>query len=129
MNKHLLIKTFGWGFVLWLIGYLLGIALFMFVPPALLGWVLMPIGSAITIWVLWRKIALPSLQSDLVLAVIWTLIAISCDYLFLVLVFKPADGYYKLDVLIYYLLTFALPVVMGRWKRRGDHETASGMER
>jgi len=39
-----------------------------------------------------------SFQYYVLLAVVWTLIAIVFDYLFLVKVFKSADGYYKLDV-------------------------------
>ncbi len=49
-------------------------------------------------------------------ACIWTAIAILCDYFFLVRPFKPADGYYKLDVYLYYALTFALPLFAG-WKK------------
>jgi hypothetical protein len=30
--------------------------------------------------------------------------------------FKPADGYYKLDVYLYYILTFALPLIVG-WRK------------
>ena len=44
------------------------------------------------------------------------LIAIVCDYFFLVKVFNAADGYYKLDVYLYYTLTFALPLFTG-WKK------------
>ena len=42
----------GWGFVLWLIGYVLGILFFAFVPSNLIGWVIMPIGIAVTLWIL-----------------------------------------------------------------------------
>ncbi len=39
------------------------------------------------------------------------------DYFFLVKMFKPADGYYKLDVYLYYVLTFILPLVVGWGKK------------
>jgi hypothetical protein len=29
---------------------------------------------------------------------------------------KPADGYYKLDVFIYYALTLLVPLAVGWWK-------------
>jgi glucan phosphoethanolaminetransferase (alkaline phosphatase superfamily) len=46
-------------------------------------------------------------------AIIWTIIAVAFDYIFLVKVFKPAGGYYKLDVYLYYIFTFILPVAAG----------------
>jgi len=118
MNRQILEDGFGWGFLLWLIGYILGIVLFMMVPPAILGWVIMPIGILITLWVLLKKIKTTSFQHYLLLAVTWTLIAVIFDYFFLVRVFKPADGYYKLDVYLYYLLTFLLPLIVGYKKNK-----------
>ena len=117
MNKQLIKDTLGWGFLLWLIGYILGIIFFMIVSPSMVGWIIMPIGTIITLWVLSKKVKGNSLQYYLMLAVIWTFIAIVFDYLFLVKVFKPADGYYKLDVYLYYALTFILPLIIG-WTKR-----------
>lgn len=116
MNKQLLKDTLGWGLLLWLIGYIFGIVFFMIVPPSMVGWIIMPIGTLITLWVLLKKVKGNSLQYYSILAVIWTLIAIILDYFFLVKVFKPADGYYKLDVYTYYSLTFVLPLIVG-WKK------------
>jgi hypothetical protein len=117
MDKVFIKDAFGWGFILWLIGYALGIVLFAVVAPAMLGWVIMPIGIIITLWVLLKKVKGGSLSYYLWLAITWTLIAIIFDYLFLVKVFKPADGYYKLDVYLYYILTFIMPLAVGWWKR------------
>lgn len=116
MNKQFLKYSLGWGIVLWLIGYVLGIVLFAFVPSNLLGWVIMPIGMIIALWVLFKKIKLDSFKNYLILAIIWTLIAIVFDYFFLVKIFKPADGYYKLDVYLYYVITFILPIIFG-WRK------------
>jgi hypothetical protein len=116
MNKQLLKDGLGWGFLLWLIGYFLGIVLFMVVPPSMVGWVIMPIGIVISLWVLIKKVKGDSLQYYLKIAIIWALIAVILDYLLLVKVFKPADGYYKLDVYLYYALTFALPLLVG-WRK------------
>ncbi len=118
MNKQLLKEAAGWGFLLWFIGYILGIVLFMVVPPSMIGWILMPIGAALTVWVLLKKINAKALHHYLSLAVVWTLIAIAFDYFFLVKVFQPADGYYKLDVYIYYALTFVLPIIVGKSKQK-----------
>lgn len=118
MNKAFLKNCLGWGFVLWLIGYLLGIVLFFAVPPALLGWVIMPFGIVVTLWVLLKKIKVTRLADYLNLAFTWTFIAVVCDYIFLVQLFKPKDGYYKLDVYLYYILTFLLPLLVYWWKKR-----------
>ena len=101
---------------LWFIGYVLGFVFFAFVPAGRIGWYVMPIGMLITIAVLWKKIPLASLHDALVLGAGWSIIAIVCDYLFLVLLLHPADGYYKLDVYLYYIITLALPVVVWRVK-------------
>lgn len=116
MDKQLLKDALGWGFVLWLIGYVLGIVLFKAVPSYILGWVIMPIGIIITLWVLFKRVKSGSVQYYLILAVAWTLIAIVFDYFFLVKIFKPEDGYYKLDVYLYYVLTFILPLIAG-WRK------------
>lgn len=108
----------GWGFVLWLIGYSLGIVLFAFAPPDLTGSIITPIGTIITLFVLFGKIKGDTLKYYLLLAIVWTLIAIVFDYIFLVRIFKPADGYYKLDVYLYYALTFILPLLAGSIRKR-----------
>lgn len=119
MNRQLLKDALGFGSLLWLVGYILGIVFFMIVPHSLVGWIIMPIGIALTLFVLLKKIKDNSLWYYLSLAIIWTLIAIVFDYLFLVKVFKPQDGYYKLDVYLYYALTFILPLIVGRKKSQG----------
>jgi hypothetical protein len=109
--------TLGWGFLMWLLGYTLGMLLFAFVPISIMGWIITPIATAISIWVLYNKIAAPDFQYSLHVAILWTFLAMALDYLFLVKAFKPADGYYKLDVFIYYTLTFFLPLIIGFIKR------------
>lgn len=116
MMKQLLKNAFLWGFILWLIGYVLGIVLFFIVPPELIGWIISPIGILITLWVLIKKVKLHSFQQYILLAIAWTVIAIILDYFFLVQLFKPEDRYYKLDVYLYYLWTFILPLVVG-WNK------------
>lgn len=118
MTKGFYKDALMWGFILWLIGYVLGIALFPILPQSLLGWVIMPIGVVITLWVLLKKMKGESMQYYFLLGVMWLLIAVICDYFFLVKLFNPADGYYKPDVYLYYVLTFALPLVVGRRKVR-----------
>ncbi len=122
MKRQLTKDTLGWGFVLWLIGYLLGILLFMFIPSLLIGWVITPIGTALALWVLLKKIKSNSLTYYLKISVAWTIIAILFDYLFLVKLLKPEGGYYKLDVYLYYLIAFSLPLAVGWYKNRDTNE-------
>lgn len=117
MHKSLLRDTLGWGFILWLIGYALGIILFTLVPAQLIGWIILPLGTALTVWVLLTKISLRPLSRYLVLSLSWLAIAVLGDYFFLVQAFHPEDGYYKPDVYLYYAATFALPLLVG-WYRQ-----------
>jgi hypothetical protein len=116
MNKQFLKDAVGWGFVLWLIGYALGVMLFAFVAAYLIGWIIMPFGAAIALWVAFKKVNGNTLQYFCLMALVWTFIAVVGDYLFIVKAFKPADGYYKLDVYLYYALTLAIPLFAG-WRR------------
>jgi len=117
MNKQFLRDTLGWGFILWFIGYVLGVILIFILPPSLIGWVIMPIGLIITFWVLLKKVKLAGLRDYLILAAVWTVIAVVFDYIFIVKAFHPADGYYKPDVYLYYLLTFIAPLIVYWWKK------------
>jgi hypothetical protein len=112
MRTRLLKDSLGWGFLLWLIGYVLGVGLFFALPPSMLGWVITPIALAMTLWVLLRGVNGESLAYYAVVALVWTGIAVVFDYLFIVKAFNPPDGYYKLDVYLYYALTFALPLIV-----------------
>lgn len=118
MNKQFLKDGLLWGLLLWLMGYALGILLFPFVPSSMIGWVITPFGVLITCLVLLKKIKGPSLSYYARIGLIWTLMAVVCDYFFLYTMFKPADGYYKFDVYLYYALTFFLPLLIGWWKTR-----------
>lgn len=126
MNTRLLWDSLGWGFILWLIGYVLGFLLFFVVPVVLLGWAIMPIGVAITLWVLFKRVKAAALWHYLVLSVVWTALAMALDYLLIVKALKPADGYYKLDVYLYYAFTFLLPLAAFGWKARHPPEPGAG---
>jgi hypothetical protein len=115
-RQRIYIDALVWGFILWLIGYLLGMILFFVVPSDMIGWVILPIGIIITLWVLLKKINGDSFNYYLLLAIAWTLIAIVFDYLFIVKALKPVDGYYKLDVYLYYALAFILPLA-AYWRK------------
>jgi len=116
MNINFLKNAVGWGIGLWFVGYVLGILLFSFVPANAIGWIISPIGVIITLWVLLKRIKNTNIRYYVWLGIVWVLIAVVFDYFFLVKLFKPADGYYKLDVYLYYIITLALPIVVGLLK-------------
>ena len=118
MNKQLLKDSIGWGIILWLIGYALGFIFFFILPVSMIGWIIMPIGLVITLWVLFKKVKAGSFSYYFILAVVWTAIAVAFDYLFIIKMLNPTDGYYKLDVYLYYALTFICPLIVGWWKEQ-----------
>jgi hypothetical protein len=76
-----------------------------------------------------RRVRANRLGHYVVLAHVWTLIAVVCDYIFIVKAFSPADGYYKLDVFLYYVLTFTIPLLVGWWKTPGRPRTSISAQR
>jgi hypothetical protein len=117
-NKKFLLKTVKWGVVLWLFGYILGFILYPFVPAAQLGWFITPIATAVTIWVLVKYIKNETLSDSISTGVIWTIIAVVLDYIFIVMLLKPEDSYYKFDVYLYYVLALTLPTIVFLYKNR-----------
>ncbi|HCW09057.1 MAG TPA: hypothetical protein DGG95_17000 [Cytophagales bacterium] len=118
LDKSFFKDTLGWGFLLWLLGYVLGIVFFMIMPAHMIGWVITPIATIITLWVLIKKIESTSFQYYLIIGVTWLILAAVLDYFFIVKAFHPQDGYYKPDVFLYYSLTFCLPLAVAFWKQR-----------
>lgn len=115
MNKQFLKDSLGWGFILWLIGYVLGMIFFPIMPATMIGWAIFPIGTVITLWVLLKKVKAENIYYFFAMAIVWALIAIVFDYIFIVKALKSA-GYYKLDVYLYYLLILILPLAVGWFK-------------
>lgn len=108
-------STLFWGLMLWLFGYILGIIFFAFLPKEWIGWAISPLGIIFMLWVLFKKIERDSFGCYFGLGLIWTIMAILLDYLFIVKLFKSAD-YYKPDVYVYYVLTFVIPIIFG-WRK------------
>jgi hypothetical protein len=105
-----------WGFILWLVGYIAGIILFFIVPKDVIGWVITPFAAFLTVWILVKKVKRPELTCYFGTGLVWTIMAIILDYIFLVKLFKAESTYYKPDVFLYYFLTFTLPIIVGYWK-------------
>lgn len=119
-RRFLLRDCVGWGVALWLFGYLLGFVFFAIVPPEFIGWSIMPVGTAVTLFVLWKWVRLDAVGPAILLGMAWAAIAIVFDYVFLVTLLNPPDGYYKPAVYIYYALALVLPLV-SVWLRLRRH--------
>jgi hypothetical protein len=120
MKRFFIRDVLGWGFLLWFIGYLLGFLFYAFVPAALIGWYVTPIGIAMTCLVLWKWVRVDAMRDAVLLGIGWCVIAIVLDYFLIVKLLDPPDGYYKLDVFLYYLLTLSLPVAAARVRRASN---------
>lgn len=120
-------EAVGWGFGLWLIGYLMGFVFFFFIPIHLIGWVITPIATVVTVWVLLKKIHGSSVGYYFNIGIVWLIIAVICDYVFVVKLLNPEDGYYKLDVYLYYTLTLGLPIMIGMYKLNNEKRNKQGL--
>jgi uncharacterized membrane protein (DUF485 family) len=118
-QQHFLAREcLGWGSLLWLFGYALGFVFFPLAPMNLIGWYVMPIGLAFTALVLWKWVRADTLAAGLVIGVTWCVIAVILDYVFIVKLLNPPDGYYKLDVYLYYASAFLMPVLAAALRRK-----------
>ncbi|TAJ44166.1 hypothetical protein [Methanofollis fontis] len=101
------------GTFLWLIGYLASLVLFFTPFAEMMGWVLTAVFTPVTIAITWwwfRQRHLPLIYFVKV-GIVWVVIAVVLDYLFIVLLFQTA--YYSTHVFLYYALTFLIPVGIG----------------
>jgi hypothetical protein len=111
--KPWLIDSVGLGTVLWLLGYLASLALFLTPYASIMGWILAIIFTPVTIAIAWwrfRLRRLPLLYYAEV-GIVWVAVAVLFDYLFIVRLFQAV--YYSPDVMVYYALTFLIPVGVG----------------
>jgi hypothetical protein len=105
-----------WGFILWLVGYLTSCVLYFLVPKEFIGWIITPLATFLTVWVLLKKVKRPELTCYFGTGLVWTIMAIVLDYVFLVRMFRAGSTYYNPNVFLYYFLTFTLPIIVGYWK-------------
>ena len=92
-----------------------------------MGWILAGIFTPFTIAVTWwwfRRRDLP-LRYFAEVGLAWAAIAVVLDYLFIVLLLGNA-GYYQAHVLLYYLLTFLIPVGVGAYLKRAGASSRPG---
>lgn len=113
-TKRKLIDTLGWGFILWLIAFILGTMLFPFVPTKFLGLFTLPVAIIITPLVAYKRFRNFGAPSSyyLLVATVWVLLNVVFDYLVIIKTFN-AQNFYDLDLIIYYLATFLAPLIIG----------------
>jgi len=118
--KNWIKDAVGLGMLLWLFGYVASLVLFFTPFVNNMGWIISVIFTPVTIvitWLWFRARDLPLLYFVKV-GIVWTVIAIILDYLFIVQLFQAT--YYETDVFVYYALTFLIPVGVGlylSWSR------------
>lgn len=105
--------TVGLGTGFWLLGYVVSLVLFFSPYAAIMGWIITPVFTPVTLTITWWWFRKRDLQPGYYIRVglVWTLIAIVLDYLFIVQLFQAS--YYGIDVFFYYALTFLIPVGVG----------------
>lgn len=103
----------GLGVIIWFIGYFTSIALFFSPYAGIMGWIITPVFTPVTIIITWWWFRERNLVFTYFIKVglAWTVIAIILDYLFIVQLFQAT--YYGLDVFLYYALTFLIPAGVG----------------
>ena len=121
--KNWIKDAVGLGTLLWLFGYVASIVLFFTPFVNNMGWIISVIFTPVTIvitWLWFRARDLPLLYFVKV-GIVWTVIAIVLDYLFIVQLFQAT--YYETDVFVYYALTFLIPAGVGlylKWNRKNQ---------
>jgi len=112
--KERLIDTVGLGVALWLVGFAASIMLWGTVSPDMIGWVLFVIFLPLMLYVPYRRFRnrKESVGYYFLVSAVWALIAITFDYVFIVKMFS-STSYYKLDVFVYYTITFFAPFLIG----------------
>lgn len=118
--KQLIKDTALLGTALWLIGYIASLVLFVSPYASIMGWILLavftPVTMVIVYWWFRKREHIP-MKYYAGIGMVWVLIAIVLDYLFIVVLFQAT--YYGIDVFVYYAVTFVIPVGVGLFLNRG----------
>jgi hypothetical protein len=114
IKKRFIIDALGIGIILWVIGYALGMLLFMVVPMWIMGWIISAIMIPITIFVCYKRFKGTGLLMNYFAGVgsVWLLLGFILDYIFIVVAFGSTN-YYQIDIAFAYTVTFILPIIIG----------------
>lgn len=113
------VDVFVFGILLWVMGFVGSLILYPFVSLDIMGWILFAIFTPVTILISYFRFRKRDMKFFyyLMTGVFWMLIAIVLDYIFIVKLLSSVD-YYKLDVFVYYIVTFLIPVGIGLIKNK-----------
>ena len=64
-------------FLLWFVAYVLGLVLFPLVPVRLIGWIITPFGTALTLWIAFRKVTGDSPRYFTLVGLAWLLVDVA----------------------------------------------------
>ncbi len=112
--KTRIVDIFLLGSAIWLLGYVVSIVLYGFVPNSILGLILFVLLTPLTVYIAYLRFRKRKETATYYFAValVWVVLAIAFDYIFIVKAFN-SQGYYKADVFVYYLTTFIIPLAVG----------------
>lgn len=113
-TKRKSMDTVGWGLILWLVGFALGMMLFPFVPVKYIGLPILAVYIPLTIFIAYKRFKNfgASTSYYFLVAAVWFGLALVLDYILIVRAFK-SENYYDFDAMIYYFATFLIPSIIG----------------
>ncbi len=114
MVNRIIIDALGFGILLWVAGFALGMIFFPFIPVAYIGLPIVAVIVPLTFLISYYRFKEKGFDKTyyITVAVAWFLIAVIFDYIFLVRGFN-VQNYYDADLLAYYALTLLAPIVTG----------------
>lgn len=115
MSKTAWMDTIGLGFIFWALGFILGMVLFTFVDLSIMGIVISIVMIPLTIYIAWKRFnkRYQSLGYYLGVGLSWLVIPIVLDYIIIVKGYNGGADFYDWDLILYYILMFAIPVIIG----------------
>ncbi|MFA4824051.1 MAG: hypothetical protein WC593_02725 [Methanoregula sp.] len=104
--------TIALGVILWVIGYAILMGLYYSPFASSMSWIIIVVSTPLAILYTWwwfKERDHHPLSYYVIVGLVWVLIALVLDYLFIVFLFGITN-YYSPDVLLYYALIFLVPV-------------------
>jgi len=107
--------TIALGVLLWVIGHAILMGLYYSPFASSMSWIIIVVSTPLAILYTWwwfKERDHHHLSYYVIMGLVWVLIALVLDYLFIVFLFGITN-YYSPDVLLYYALIFLVPVGVG----------------
>ena len=119
LSRSNLSDAVGIGCSLWLIGYVLSLALFTLLPEKLMAQIILAIMTPVSFVIAFYKLRFNSehILYYLLIGIVWLFIAVVLDYIFIITIFN-VKNYYDVEVVFYYLITPIIPISIGYLYRK-----------